>query len=121
MVKLNIHALYSDLTVVYTLIVLCICQQQNGIRRCITVDRYLYIIQFDIHNGMASLSLSQKKCPKLLVFCDLEPEPAVTRAEFAACASYWLPKWYDSLLCQSFMVCWQRQVSLFRYLPPPNK
>ena len=61
MVKLNIHALYSDLTVVYTLIVLCICQQQNGIRRCITVDRYLYIIQFDIHNGMASLSLSLKK------------------------------------------------------------
>ena len=39
MVKLNIHALYSDLTVVYTLIVLCIYQQQSGIRRRITVDR----------------------------------------------------------------------------------
>jgi len=41
MVKLNLHALYSDLTVVYTLIVLCIFQQQCGIRRCITVDRYI--------------------------------------------------------------------------------
>ena len=40
MVKLNLHALYSDLTVAYTLIVLSICQQQNGIRRRITVDRY---------------------------------------------------------------------------------
>jgi len=40
MVKLNLHALYSDLTVVYTLTVFCICQQQSGIRRRITVDRY---------------------------------------------------------------------------------
>jgi len=40
MVKLNLHALYSDLTVVYTLTVLCIWQQQSGIRRRITVDRY---------------------------------------------------------------------------------
>ena len=40
MVKLKLHALYSDLTVVYTLIVLCICQQQSGIRLRITVDRY---------------------------------------------------------------------------------
>ena len=40
MVKLNLHALYLDLTVVYTLIVLCICQQQSGIRHRITVDRY---------------------------------------------------------------------------------
>jgi len=40
MVKPNLHALYSDLTVVYTLIVLCMCQQQSGIRRRVTVDRY---------------------------------------------------------------------------------
>jgi len=40
MVKLNLHALYSDLIVVCTLIVLCICQHQDGIRRRITVDRY---------------------------------------------------------------------------------
>jgi len=40
MVKLNLHTLYSDLTVVYTLIVLCICQQRDGIRCRITVDRY---------------------------------------------------------------------------------
>jgi len=33
MVKLNLHALYADLTVFYTQIVLCICQQQSGIRR----------------------------------------------------------------------------------------
>jgi len=40
MVKLNLHALYSVLTVVYALIVLCIYQQKSGIRRRITVDRY---------------------------------------------------------------------------------
>jgi len=39
-VKLILHALYSDLTVVCTLTVLCICQQRRGIRRRITVDRY---------------------------------------------------------------------------------
>ena len=44
MVKLNFHVLCSDLTVVYTLIVLCTCQQQNGIRRRITVDRYFIAI-----------------------------------------------------------------------------
>jgi len=32
MLKLNIHALYSGLTMVYIPIVLCICQQQSGIR-----------------------------------------------------------------------------------------
>jgi len=32
MVKLSLHALYSGLTVVHTLIVFCICQQQSGIR-----------------------------------------------------------------------------------------
>jgi len=40
MVKLNLHTLYSDLTVVYIPTVLRVCQQQNGIRRRITVDRY---------------------------------------------------------------------------------
>ena len=40
MVKLNLHALYSDLTVVYKLIQLCICQQQSGIWCRITVDRH---------------------------------------------------------------------------------
>ena len=32
MVKLNLHVLYSGLTVVHTLIELCICQQQSAIR-----------------------------------------------------------------------------------------
>jgi hypothetical protein len=40
MVKTNLHALYSDLTLVYKLIMSCIRQQQSGIRRRITVDRY---------------------------------------------------------------------------------
>ena len=40
MVKLNLHALYSDFAVVYTLIALCICKQQSGILRRITVDTY---------------------------------------------------------------------------------
>ena len=48
MVKLNLHALYLDLTVVYTLVVLCICQQQNGIRRHITVDRYRVILSLEV-------------------------------------------------------------------------
>ena len=40
LLRLNCHALHPDLTVVYTLIAFCICQQQCGIRRRITVDRY---------------------------------------------------------------------------------
>jgi len=31
MVKINLLALYSGLTTVHTLIVLCICRQQSGI------------------------------------------------------------------------------------------
>jgi len=46
MVKLNLHVLYSGLTMIHTLIVVYICQQQSGIRVFITVDRYFFAYCF---------------------------------------------------------------------------
>jgi len=47
MVKLNLHALYSGLTMVHTLIVLCVCVCVNStvefVRR-VTVDRYFFCL-----------------------------------------------------------------------------
>ena len=55
MVKLNLHALYSGLTIVHTPIVLCICQQQTEFVRLITVDRYFFAIYVNKWKGCVCL------------------------------------------------------------------
>jgi len=86
MVKLSLLALNSDLTVVYTLTILCICQQQNGIWRRITVDRYF------IAYCVSYVYLGSHSCADQQLFLYSPSHPS------SSCFSYsysysWLTHW----------------------------